>query len=242
MSLLKRKVLLGLHRLLRGDKFHANGVDVVVPASVDAEIRYLLLRGRPYEQAEAILARKALRLGMNVLELGGSIGVISAVVRSIIGPEASHVIVEADDDLAKVCAQNASRGAKSGLASVVRGAVDYSGASHVFFDSGHNAHTGHVDPNAKTGTAVPALTATAAAAGLPEGPFALVCDIEGAEYPMILQDAALLPRLSAIIMELHPPSYAKLGGSTEMLLGKLAENGFTLREQIENVVLLTREA
>lgn len=238
----KRGFLLALRRVFRGDRFRTNGVEVTVPAIVDAEIRYGLLRGRPYEQAEADLIRKALRKDMNVLELGGSIGVISTVIRSVIGPSATHVIVEADEALAQVCARNASHGADRGRAIVKRGAIDYSGAPHVFFDSGHNAHTGHVDQNASTGTAVPTITASAAAADLPEGSFALVCDIEGAEYPMIEQDAEVLDRISVIIMELHPERYLSLGGSTEALMNRLLASGFHLNEQNEHVVLMVRGA
>lgn len=238
----KRNFLLALHHIFRGDRFRANGVVVNVPASVDSEIRYGLLRGRPYEQAEAKLIREALRKDTHVLELGGSIGVISAVIRSVIGPRATHVIVEADKNLAQVCAHNAFHGADRGCAIVKHGAVDYSGARHVFFDSGHNAHTGHVDHSALDGTAVPTITASAAAADLPEGPFALVCDIEGAEYPMIEHDADLLGRVSVVIMELHPERYHSLGGSTEILMSRLLASGLHLKTQVENVVLLTRGA
>lgn len=239
---LKRTIWLALHRALRGNRFRANGVEVLVPPSVDQEVRYLLLRGRPYERAEALLARKGLARGMHVLELGGSLGVISAVVRSVIGPEARHVIVEANADLAAVCSVNAAQGAVAGASTVLRGAVDYSGAATVTFDSGHNAHTGHVDPTAQHGVAVPTLTATAAAESLPAGPIALVCDIEGAEYPMVMQDAALLARLSCVIMEIHPPRYADMGGSTGALLAQFAAAGLVLQEQVDDVILLRRES
>lgn len=224
--------------MLRGNRYRVHGLELQVPTSVDAEIRYLLLRGRPYEQAEADLTKSALKPGMNVLELGGSIGVISAVVRSVIGPVARHVIVEANADLAEICRLNASRGANDGAVKVVWGAIDYTGNATVSFDLGHNSHTGRV---AETGgTAVPALTASDAAKFLPNGAIALVCDIEGAEFPMVMHDDALLGRCSVIIMEIHPPYYATQGGSTASLVEKLARHGLLLRRQIDDVLLFQR--
>ena len=237
---LTRRVLLAMHRMLRGDRFRANGVTVTVPPSVDAEVRYLLLRGRPYERAEATLIRKGLAYGTPVLELGGSLGVISAVIRSVIGPDARHVIVEANAHLAAVCAVNAAAGASAGAMTMLQGAVDYSGAATVTFDPSHNCHAGRVDTTATTGIAVPTLTATNAAAHLPPGPIALVCDIEGAEYQMILQDAPLLTRLDCVIMEIHPQRYAETGGTTDALLAQFAAAGLTVRAQIDDVILLQR--
>ena len=89
---------------------------------------------------------------------------------------------------------------------------------------------------------MPTLTASAAMASLPSGPIALVCDIEGAEYRMVMQDEALLARLSCVIMEIHPKHYIEMGGSTEALLLKFAAAGLHLEERVEDVILLRRIA
>lgn len=77
------------------EDFSPHGVPVHVPATADISLRYLLTRGRDYEREEAAMVRDFLAPGMNVIELGGCMGIISALIRDRIGPEAKHVVVEA---------------------------------------------------------------------------------------------------------------------------------------------------
>ena len=90
-----------------GDKFLINGLEVIIPKTVSPNIRYLLAKGRPYEVDEIELVSSVLRQGNNVLELGGSLGLLSRVIRNKIGPLAQHLIVEADPNLISICRKNA---------------------------------------------------------------------------------------------------------------------------------------
>ncbi len=122
--------------------FHPYGVAVHLPKGEQTEIRHLLASGKPYEQAEIEGVRDFVPSGQDVLELGGSIGVVSAVVRRQIGPAAYHLIVEADPRLAEICLENAAREADPGTVEVVHAAVDYSGAAEVRFARGAMRITG----------------------------------------------------------------------------------------------------
>ena len=106
--------------------FSPHGISIKIPKDADVAIRYLLARGRPYEAPEAAMVRKYLTFGMNVIELGGCYGIISALIRKQIGPDARHIIVEADPSLAKICACNANLKNTNKLADIVVAAVDYS--------------------------------------------------------------------------------------------------------------------
>ena len=103
---IRRNIQLELYRLIRGPSFAVHGVSVEVPRSVGIELRYNLMRER-YENDEAELIRKYVSRGCNVVELGGSLGIVSRVIRDTIGPGAVHIVVEANPDLVEICAQNA---------------------------------------------------------------------------------------------------------------------------------------
>ncbi|WP_412079773.1 FkbM family methyltransferase [Thalassobacter stenotrophicus] len=151
-----------------------------------------------------VFVKKYLARGMNVVELGGSIGVISSTIRSRIGRWAYHLVVEADPLLAGVCEHNASLNAAPDRCCVFQAAIDYSGASTVTFACGHNAHTGRLTTRDEQGLTVPAISLSEVAAALPPGPFALVCDIEGAEAEMIASKKSVFSAISTIVVGGHP--------------------------------------
>lgn len=241
-KILRRRLYLGLRRLTRrhSDIYRPHGVPVRIPHDADLKLRYRLARGRPYEAAEAALIRAHLPQGSPVIELGGCMGVISALIRDVIGPDPVHVVVEADPHLAAICRPNAEAAAAPGKAEVVVAAIDYSGAATVTFASGKNAHVGHVAGPGETGITVPALRLCDLTARLPAGPFALICDIEGAETAMIAAEAAMLPRLSVLILETHPMVYP--GGQAELdaMLAGIRASGMDLVAEAGQVVCFRR--
>jgi FkbM family methyltransferase len=236
----RRQLYLALRRLFGRERlvYAPHGVPVQVPRDVDLKLRYELARGRPYEAGEAEMVKAYLRPGMSVIELGGCIGIISALIRNQIGPEACHIVVEANPKLARLCKVNAEAGAAPGATQVVVAAVDYSGAATVSFDADHSAHGGHV--SAEGGLSVPTITLTKLAAALPPGPFALVCDIEGAECSLMDHEPALLERISTFIVETHPDLYANGMVETQRLIDLAAKHGLRQVAQVKNVYAFQR--
>lgn len=233
---LKRELLLALRRLIKGDRFTANGVDIVLPKSVNTELRYLIAKGRPYEAEEARFVRDALPEGTNVIELGGSLGIVSAVIRDVIGPEAQHIIVEANPDVAPVCLANGARHAEAGACSLVEAAVAYTDAPTIGFTFGHNPHVGGIDA-AGGAVQVPVVTLSSLAAQI-TGRFALVADIEGAEWDMIFEETEVFSRVSHLIIEIHPEVFAANGQNEAALITRLESLGFAVLEREEDVLLL----
>ena len=183
---LKRHIWMMIRRIfVSNDEFFSpHGISIKVPKDGDPAIRYLLARGRPYEAPEAEMVRKYLSLGMNVIELGGCYGIVSALIRQQIGPHATHIIVEADPSLAKICATNANLDNTINLADIVVAALDYSGATKITFMPGENVHGGRVAVDGETGFDVPTTTLSEQVLKLPQKDYTLVCDIEGAELDL----------------------------------------------------------
>ena len=216
--------------------FYPHGVEVHLPKGSDLTLRYNLARKRPYEFGESLLIRKYLQRGNHVIELGGCVGVISALIRDTIGPDARHIIVEAQKALLEVCMANATRAAAPGATSVIHGAVDYSGVLFVRFVSGHNAHVGHVAQPGEDGAGVPVITLSSLMQDFPQsGEKVLICDIEGAELALCKAEMTKLDQFSTIIMERHPDIYE--GGLTdyETIETDLAAAGFVPVETIDQV-------
>lgn len=237
----RRKTYLAL-RKLRGqqtDEFAPHGVPVTVPASADLAIAYLLAKGRPYEAEEAELINKYLKPGTSVIELGGCFGVVSALIRSKIGPDAKHMVVEANPRLLDILTKNAQRGAAADATKIVHAAVDYSGAESVSFSLGHNAHVGRLGGG---GTEVVAKTTQLKTleAELPEGDYALVCDIEGAELQLAAAPTEDLSRVSMMVLETHPKFYAQGQTDLDTLLETLRGKGLVVQEHIRDVYFLSR--
>ena len=75
-----------------GEFFSPHGIQVRVPQTSDLAIRYLLSKGRPYEEPEAKMVRRFLPEGTNVIELGGCFGIVSALIRDQIGLMVNDVL------------------------------------------------------------------------------------------------------------------------------------------------------
>lgn len=205
----RRNLQLHLLRLMGRsvNDFRPHGVPVYLPPTVDIALRYRLALGRSYEQAEAEMIDAFLAPGTNVIELGGCLGVISALIRRKIGPNARHVIVEANAATLDVCEQNASREAEHGATRVLHAAIDYSGAKMITFAKGDNPHVGHIAGAGEDGEVVPTVTLRALTQLLPDGPFALVSDVEGAEIGMFAAETEVLKRVTLMVLETHPLRY-----------------------------------
>ena len=223
----KRRQYLNLRRKLghSNEDFAPHGVPIHIPEGSDLAITYLLAKRRPYEAEEAGMVRDFLRPGMNVIELGGCFGVVSALIRKTIGPDARHIIVEANPTLIDTLTRNAVQGAAPGRTEVLNAAVDYSGAPNVTFAIGPNAHMGRLGAGGARSVTVTALRLSDLAATLPAGPYALVCDIEGAELGLVAAEATALDRVDLIVLETHPRAYPQGRRDLDTILARLRAAG-----------------
>lgn len=225
------------------EHFAPHGVPVEVPAGVDDALTYMLAKGRPYEDEEARMVKNHLAPNTSVIELGGCLGVVSALVRSRIGPDAPHIIVEANARLLPTLTRNATRGAAPGATHVVNAAVDYSGAESVTFEMGENAHVGRIGGKGATRVTVPTVTLAQLADQLGADRFALVCDIEGAELALFDRESPdLLRRIDLLVLETHPKFYDGGTARQTQLQARLEELGLHIVSQDRDVWCLKRTA
>ena len=219
-----------------GEQFNPHGIPVELPKNSDISIRYLLARGRPYEAPEAKMVRQYITNGSNVIELGGCYGIISALIRKQIGPNAKHIIVEADPSLATICSVNANLENTINEAEVVVAAVDYSGSKEITFAKGRNAHVGHIALEGEPGFNVPTTTLAEQVSKLPSKEYVLVCDIEGAELNLLENEKKSLSKAYLLILETHPEIYPEKDSDLLKLQASIERLGLFEIEKSDSVI------
>ena len=156
---IKQKIFLKIYGLVKSSNttFAPHGIPVKIPSTIQTSVRYAFARGRPYEEAEAKMIINHLPLDTNVIELGGCLGVISALIRHRIGSTAHHLIVEANPDLTKICLSNATNTTTKNT-NIIVAAVDYSNKKYVNFVFGHHMHVGRVSKEQEKGISTQTTT------------------------------------------------------------------------------------
>ena len=230
----KRRRFADAWRARHGDIYDIAGVAVHVPPRVDANVRYLLAKGRPYEAEETAFAQRVLHPGDNVIELGGSIGILTAIVQKRIGISGRHIVVEADPLLVPVLRRNAPN------ADVRTAAIAYSDGRTVRFSRGATAHEGRLAGPADVEVFdAPVLRFAPLAAEMAGSHYSLLCDIEGAELDLFRHEpAAAFAGLSWAIVEVHPRQFADQGVDIEAFIALCADKGLALAERRADVLLL----
>ncbi|MGL4490921.1 MAG: FkbM family methyltransferase [Rhizobiaceae bacterium] len=234
----RRRCQLAIHRLMHGDRYAIHGVTVSIPKQAGTELRYQLMRGR-YENDEANAVRKYVPSGSSVIELGGSLGVMSKVIRSTIGPSGAHVVVEANPALIPICRANAVDPSCADKTSLINAAVAY-GTDEITFQFGHNAHVGRVGSGATgAGVVVKTISLSELVEKLEaQAPYCLVCDIEGAEYDIFETESAIFEFLSYAIVEIHPEVFLERQKTRDDFLSLLAKRGIKVLEDQGQILVL----
>jgi FkbM family methyltransferase len=164
------------------------------------------LRGKfvagTYELAERTMIARHLPADACVLELGGSLGIVSCHINRRLANPAAHVVFEPNPNLTATLRTNRDQNrCKFQIESAVLGTGE-----PVYLEIAENSDSGHIaaDDVVQNGVAVRSMTwaETEAKYGLQFD--TLVADIEGAEYELILANAGKIAGLKRIIMEMHP--------------------------------------
>ena len=187
-----------------------------------------------YELAERRAVAQYLERDLPVVELGGSMGVVACVTNKLLTHPTSHVVVEANP--MAIPELEANRKLNGCHFEIVNCAIAYGVGSVTFRPS-----TGLAGNSiTRDGDQPPVTVNTCSLGELVRDRgfkrFNLVCDIEGLEYDLVLQEPEVLKDASTIIMETH----ARFIGEEKFgdMMTKLQELGFKVVEEIGFVAVL----
>lgn len=228
------------HRIKK-DTYSYHGLEVGLPLSVPYQLRRLVIDGK-YEQDERRAIERHMPADLPVIELGGSLGIISRFIASRLADTTAHVVVEANPDLVAICEANARRAARSGPVTLVHKALSYDGPRVAFLASddflsnriasGSPGHAVEVET-----CALPELVALAGA----EDGYCLIADIEGAEFDLFRHDREALAGCRIAIVEIHPAIFEDDDRTEAEFWELVSAAGMRQVERTANVCVLKRE-
>jgi FkbM family methyltransferase len=201
----------------------------------DTEMKLELLTG-DYEEPERSAARRFIHTDWPVVELGACIGVVACVTNKLLSNPKAHVVLEASP--ISVPHLKSNRDANHCSFTIVNKALAYNTDKVTFvpqedFWRNHLDHDGTRPP-----VTVEAIQLRKILSDNGFEKFALICDIEGREYDLVMHEEDALRKAEVIIMEVHP--YMIGEEKIKILLSKLADWGFKTVEKSKLVVVLNR--
>lgn len=210
-----------------------------------------------YERAERALVSQYVKPGMQVLEMGGSVGIVTAVIAHCVGPTGRVVSVEASPRLANYSKTWLEDGKP------VKVVIGYAfpvwemppdlqiqGFANEEVSLGGRVEFGYSNSGTATATKPAAPKATG---DTPRSydistlcreynlqPEVLVMDIEASEAVMLRQKPNMPPSIKTIIIELHEWLYPNGKTDLQKILDVLAAEGFVTKQQVSHNWLLQR--
>lgn len=209
-------------------------IDVTDPV-VGAATTYRIYRG-VYEKEERQLIAKYLKPSLDVVELGGGIGVTACHANRLLEPDKTHVVVEANEQLVPTIERNRDR---NDCEFSVRTVAYDPQADTVVFETEEAFESGRVVPGGSERDEIPAVSLKQLVTEHDVEEFALVADIEGLEFDLFERELPVLAdRCRLIIVECHP----KDDDSIDIAKHQLRSGGFQFVDKSGPVLVFRRGA
>jgi FkbM family methyltransferase len=223
--------------------FAARGIESVTLDGCTFSLRHipntpmkLVLLDGEYESFERRAVLQYVDPEQPVIELGGCIGVVACITNRMLNDARSHVVLEANPEVIPLLEE--SRRSNRCQFEIVNAAITY-GKSSATFSPSRDLWSNSLLPDSRGATVtVPATRLRDIVDGKNFNSFTLICDIEGFEYELILNEAEVLQRAQTIILETHARVIGE--AKTAQLLDKLKEIGFRMVDQESIVVVMKR--
>ncbi|HRV93785.1 MAG TPA: FkbM family methyltransferase [Anaerolineae bacterium] len=195
-----------------------------------------------YEKSEVLFVKRYLRPDQDVIELGSSMGVVSAHIARRLSATSKLICVEANPELIPSIYANVYKNAQVCQLAVVHAAIDYSGTTTVTLNIDQRNIDSRVSITGKNLVEVPALTVQEICKRFDVQNFSLVADIEGSESGILCYERVLImEKCSQLIIELHDVNNDSQPITVDnMVLQLVGDYGFKLLQRRGNVFVFER--
>ncbi len=236
-----RRLRLKHYNMLNGDNYKFAGFDISIPNDTAFNLKYSIIRNR-YEESEQKLINKYLIPDTNVIELGGSLGLVSKLITNILNSESIFVTIEANPNIISYCKKNIYLKRRSHTTFVENFAIAY-GTDKIKFHISEDVSCSRVANNELVeNIEIPACTlATIANKYLGDKSFTLVMDIEGGELDVFKYDREILKNCGLAIVEVHSQIIDGNGFKEEDFLGLARDVGLFPIDKDGSVYALRRK-
>jgi FkbM family methyltransferase len=225
--------------ILLRQRFPFHKITIDVSDKVILPLTKSLLYYEVYEKNEVNFVKKYLSESDDVIELGSSIGVMGSIISNI-QTSGRYISVEADPSLINANRKNLSLNRKTDYV-LINKAVDYFNKT-VSFASSKSTLAGKVshDEQDSMTITVETITLNEICNTYNLNNFTLVCDIEGAEITIILNDKLALGKCKKMIIELHNTEYNGKTYLIEDMVNLLIDESFKLLDQHGSVYVFQK--
>lgn len=182
-----------------------------------------------YEKAEALSILKYITNAFDIVELGSSIGVVGSLAGRLKGNR-RLLCVEVNKDLVPLIERNLNLNQVSNY--TIRNVAIGPSVESIWFTPGR--HSTHGQVGARVSDASVKIETMALSALLEQesiSEFVLICDIEGSEIDIILNDADSLRDCKLIVMETHEVRRNDRTYSPEEIKELIVKAGFVCVEE-----------
>jgi len=194
-----------------------------------------------YERAEIDFVQRYLLKGLDVIELGASIGVVSTHIAKQLQPSRRLICVEANPHLVNLISLNVKRNAPNAHVITLHAALDYTNEKFVSFVIAKTNTGSFVGFENGNGIKVPRMTLTKICEMSCIREFCLVADIEGSELGIFRNEKALLEKCRQMIIELHDIKCPNNIVTVHDMVDDIRKNhGFMLVDSRGNVFVFQR--
>jgi FkbM family methyltransferase len=191
-----------------------------------------------YESAEIRFIKKYIDDTLDIVELGASIGVVSTYLGSRKGEKKMYNI-EVNPGLISVIEYNLKLNGITNF-SVLNMGIGVSGSS-LYFDKGKYTTHGSISGIYSEGALKIKLKSLSDLLNEKQiGNYALVCDIEGSEIDILLNDPNSLNRCKIIIIETHTVVRNGKSYTPDDIKSMVLAQGFELTEELHNNYVFKR--
>jgi FkbM family methyltransferase len=193
-----------------------------------------------YERAERHFVERTLPVDLDVVELGGSLGVVTRTILRKLEPTRRLVTVEADPRLAKGLSTALASFCDSGRLIIENAAVDYDSSAQQTRFSPSESNLGGSLGDTRRSVEVTRTTLSDLLSRHQIDAFSLVCDIEGAEAGLLFQDGEAMARCRNVVIETHAVRYNGKHIMPRDLRERLETLGFQLLGERGPVLAMAR--
>jgi FkbM family methyltransferase len=191
-----------------------------------------------YESSEVRFIKKYLNNNYDVIELGGSIGVGSVQIGKIVNPQ-KVITVEANPQLIPIIQNNFIRNGIQNF--LLINCIISSSEKEEWFEFGTGNLVGKISATQKdNATLLNTTTLSKIIQTNKINKFNLVCDIEGAEVDLLINDSRSLTNCQTIIIETHKTTYQGKSYEPESIKSMLLNTGFKLIDQHGPIFVLSK--
>jgi FkbM family methyltransferase len=163
-----------------------------------------------YESAEVRLIQRYFKGQNDVIELGGSLGIVSSHISSLMHADRKLIVVEPNPNIIPTAKMNIEQYCQSDF-EILNAALAYD-SPQVALSITTNNTTTQVIPDAGKDDNLCKVASTTLGKIVKEHDikqYTLVCDIEGSEIEFILNDKEALANCKEVFIELHDTVYKK---------------------------------